>query len=146
MLPDSAFMTEGAKAAELWRYQEYLKYWEEQGFPVKGGVGWPDPEMLPWVEKINRIDGLCTLQSCSGHANKDKGHWAAGRLWLWMAREKWEAFQGLALDLAQEPTIERVASLYQPYGRVVIDLTFEGLACGTLEESMDIILKYLQSM
>ena len=33
----------------------------------QNGHGYPDPEILPLCDWINKHPGMCTLQSCTGH-------------------------------------------------------------------------------
>lgn len=75
------YLTQKAKARELAAFQELRK----KGAPAgnQAGRGYPDPDILPWCDRLNALEGLCTLQSCAGHTprNGDPGP-HPGHLWI----------------------------------------------------------------
>ncbi len=126
---------------------EELSYWRgllDQG--GAGGPGSPDRGMIPWCDRINAIDGICTLQSCSGHDDRENGIRSAGHLWLWLSAQKSSAFKKRAFELAQNATIERISTIYQPWGREVVQIEFRGAPEGQLESSGQTILAFLTSL
>lgn len=143
---DPPYLTPPLKEKELSDFYKKLEDWRKKGSPTGAGIGWPDPEILPWCEKINEIEGICTLQSCAGHPANKHDYIHPGQLWLWMTGEKSFAFEKVALDLAAEDGIETVRKLYQHYGRVIIDIVFKGQGTGDFDKTMSVILKYLQSI
>ena len=53
-----------------------LTVWREQQQTGAAGHGDPDPDMIPWCEKLNALPGVCTVQSCSGH--RENGYLRSG--------------------------------------------------------------------
>jgi hypothetical protein len=135
------YLNTDAKADELSHWQRVLA--ERAGV---AGVGNPDPEMVPWCERINAINGVCTLQSCAGHEHGEGGSRSSGHLWLWLAAEKAIAFQERAFELARHAAIERISTIYQPWGREVVQIEFRGTPDGQLESSGQAILAFLASL
>lgn len=135
------YLSMTGKAGELSCWRGLL---DERG--SAGGPGDPDPEMILWCDRINAIEGVCTLQSCAGHQNQKSGVRSAGHLWLWFSAEKTRNFQKRAFELAQNSTIERISTIYQPWGQEVVQIEFRGIPDGQLEDSGQIILAFLASL
>ncbi len=136
----SRYLTDRAKDRELAQWMEI------QYASPTSGPGIPDPEMIPWCERINAIKGICTLQSCAGHEHSESGSRSSGHLWLWFSAEKALVFQKRAFELARNATIERISTIYQPWGREVVQIEFRGAPEGQLESSGQTILAFLTSL
>jgi len=107
--------------------------------------GFPDPPMIPWCEKINRLEGICTVQSCGGHRRTD-GSIVSGHLWLRLSREVSERFDQTALGFAAQPGIEQVSRLYAPWGAEVAAVVFAAGDRTRLNRSMRVVLRYLRGI
>ena len=130
------YLTPNEKARELVSFSQIRETSPESG------PGIPDPEILPWCDRINAIEGICTLQSCAGHErNRSSGH-----LWVRLDEHKALRVQGNAFELAQCSTINRVSLIYQPWGQEVLQIEFRGTPDGQLENSMRAILSFLESL
>lgn len=102
-----------------------------------GGRGFPDPEIVPWVDRLNELPGVCTLQSCAGHATGN----SAG-LWIWLDRETAGRFDTQAFALSSMPGIEEVSRSYKAWGQEVVVVTFQGNERHLLAPSMAVILDF----
>lgn len=157
-------MTAAAKRAELasWEGAKLARQAAPpQGF--SGGYGYPDPEIYDYVDRINAMHRLCTLQSCAGHRCTsesccqlcaehglheglagDGEHVWNGQLWIWpdakMARWLYEHLP----QLAQVPRVEKVTLLFHVEGREILDLQFQGDGHYALDISMHAILEFLE--
>jgi len=142
--PPPRFLTPRAKAIELRVWRDAVRNWRKDEAPSKGGAGFPDPPIIPWCARLNRIPGVCTLQSCAGHR---QGRWrSAGRVWLWLTLELSRRFDERALQLAQQPEIERVYRVYSDWGQEVTAIEFRGEEWGRLDASMNVILRFFSSL
>ncbi len=130
------------------RKAEELAYWTRLvAEPVsEEGRGNPDPEIIPWCEKINSIPGICTLQSCAGHEYGEDGIRSAGHFWLWLSPEKAANFKQRAFELARNAAIERISTIYQPWGQEIALVEFRGIPDGQLEDSGRAITTFLASL
>lgn len=111
-----------------------------------GGRGYPDPDIVPWCDEINALEGVCTLQSCAGHVlpggERDPGH-----LWLWLSKPMSGAFDRTAHRLARHDRyIEDVARRYVSWGREVTSITFAGNERASLARSLRLILAFLRTL
>jgi len=108
----------------------------------------PDPEIELYLWKLNRICGLCTLQSCSGHRKTDardgSEYFTCGNLWLWLSEAMMEEFYKGAFELARNPCIERLRILFQAHGQEIVDIEFKGKESGALVESMRAIIDFFK--
>lgn len=78
---------------------------------VAGGYGWPDPSIHPWCDRLNVLDGVCTVSSCVGHLIINE-RYSDGHLWLRLS-EKVNVFLELAMPvLVEVPTITTLAKHY----------------------------------
>ena len=133
-----------------------LKLWEEkkkQSIPRGdlAGKGWPDPDIIPWCDKLNEIEGLCTLQSCAGHGNKmSNGELhvkSKGILWIWLSESMNKAFYGNVFNsLAKHELMERVRILFSDWGQEIIELSFKGNECNCLDKSINVILNFFKGL
>lgn len=112
-----------------------------------GGRGYPDDDIIPWCERLNAIPGVCTLQSCAGHAIADGGVSEPAHLWLWLDRETSAAFDSAVFTLATKTAfIERIGKFYMPWMQEVVTITFAGNERGLLHHSMCAILAFFESL
>lgn len=130
----------------------WLEYRSSHEIPEDaGGRGYPDPEVFPLTDQINNIDGVCTIQSCSGHISKDliEGEpclWN-GQLWLRLSEPMMHRAVACIYDLTYcRPNIERVQVIFDRDGDV-LDISFVGLNkdAASLEESGRIIVDFLKN-
>ena len=111
-----------------------------------GGQGFPDPDVIPWCDEINMLDGVCTVQSCAGHLGGQGGIASCGHLWLAMDRKRSAAFDSKAFGLSAQAGIERVCRIYAPWGQEIACIEFEGNERGRLAQSMHMIVSFLRSL
>lgn len=125
-----------------------------------GGHGYPDPEIYDWVDKLNALSRVCTLQSCAGHKctptlmcsscmrNEFDAAWPThtwnGQLWLWLDKPLSHWFHHNALTLAASPLIEKLTVLYHVEGREIVDIVFRGAGTDELDASMKQILSFFE--
>lgn len=119
------------------------------------GLGWPDLEIYELTDRLNAIDGLCTVQSCSGHPRARIREWSApGQLWIRLNEAQFQHTLAHVDELiARQPvTVQNgkpfcenqdhwsVSYLFERQDGV-LDLKFPGLDVGpeALAESSDII-------
>lgn len=139
-------MTPHLKTLELVGW-DAAKRAREEARPVGfvGGHGYPDPEIYDFVDSLNAIHRLCTLQSCAGHrcgdppdccslcvqegmvAPEQSEHVWNGQLWLWPDEKLGRWFLQNAPRLAALPNIEKVSVLWHVDGREIIDIQFKGM-------------------
>lgn len=82
------------------------------------GKGWPDPEIIPLCDELNRLPGVCTLQSCSGHGG-------GGHLWLWLDEATSAEFDRWGHVLARMPGIEAVSRKLTAWGQEITAVEFD---------------------
>lgn len=130
-----------------------------------GGHGYHDPPIFPHVDALNAIDGVCTLQSCSGHrctaashcswcaentditAGGDEGaHVSSGQLWLWLSGRMSRRFHQRVFYLAMQPLVEKVSVHYHVEGKEIVDLVFRGHGTGELDSAMRVIVPFFQEL
>ncbi len=105
-----------------------------------GGRGWPDPEIIPLCNALNKLPGVCTLQSCIGHPeNTCDRH---GNLWLWLDEAASLGFGCFGHVLARMPGIELVMKKYAEWGQEIIVVDFDGGS----EEACDSILIFFTAV
>lgn len=161
----SRYLTQDWKLVELKAWEAAKRERAEKpptGFT--GGLGYPDPEIYPFVDRLNRLHRLCTLQSCAGHrcvrgnscvycAASGAGavgewpedtHVMNGQLWLWPDAKLGPWFQQAAPGLAALPGIEKLSVFWHVEGREIIDIQFRGAGHGSLAESMGIVSAFFE--
>jgi len=141
----SRHLSPGSKRVELAEFDRY-----QVAYPTPlddpGGRGFPDPDILPWCDKLNALPGVCTLQSCAGHRHQD-GSLSSGQLWLWLSPDVAHAFHARAFELArQSPPIERLYTLYADWGQEIADVRFAGNERGLLAESMELVFAFFSDL
>ena len=115
---------------------------------LRGGTGGVDAAIVPWVDRVNAIRGVCTLQSCSGHRPSDSDNpevGTPGQLWMALSYPMATAINQRMYELVAAPTVIRVLTRYQPYGQDVLDVMFVGDDRGGLARSMTAIIEFLLS-
>lgn len=83
------------------------------------GKGWPDPEIIPLCDELNKLFGVCTLQSCSGHGG------GGGGLWLWLDEPTSRMFDLWGHVLANMQGIEVVSRKYTAWGQEITAIDFD---------------------
>lgn len=118
-----------------------------------GGMGYPDPEIYDLCDRLNALDGICTMQSCAGHLHPDEepgdGAMWSGELWIATTRRIQMRVITRIRDLLQHDTyIERARLIFLPDSPDVIDIIFQGMNKGslTLATSSDIIYDFMKRM
>ncbi len=135
-MSDDRYLVNGQKQIELLEF--------ERGRDLSP----PDQEIEPYLLELNRLPGLCTLQSCSGHVEEDARdgteYISCGNLWLWLSKAMTKRFYGTAFKLVQRPEIEKLSILFQGYGREIVSITFQGAGHGKLAVAMAIIIEFFK--
>lgn len=138
-----AFSLEKAEIIERW--DERKRTLAAPG--VKGGLGYVDPDIVPLCDGLNRLPGVCTLQSCAGHsAEGSDGPVYPGKLWLRLGPEIRGRFEAASRELAADALVERVGKIYWEDGKETVTLTFKGNESGYLAESSGVILKFFEKL
>lgn len=111
---------------------------EEKG-EVLAGSSWDllDPGLRSWLDRINALPGLVTVQSCGGHRKGEL--MTSGHLWVRMTKEATSRFEEMALELAAYDCIEDVGRHYKSWGQEVVEIIFQGAERGRLHESQQVI-------
>lgn len=128
---------------------EVLAGWRQQCAAAAGdcGAGFPDQLIIPWCEKLNSIEGLCTVQSCAGHGPDAHGYRFCGHLWLRLSAPMMQRFieEGAALAADREH-IERAGLFYDASGGQIAVIEFAGAEQGKLEESVESIYQFFRAL
>ncbi len=139
-------LTREAKRRELERWARLrTEHIDAPGVPDPSQPGHADPDVYPLCDRLNALTGVCTIQSCAGHA-LDDGWLRTGHLWLWLDAATAEKFDRQAWALATAPSIERVARLYLPSGQEISCIEFAGNERGLLKDSSDTIATFFASL
>lgn len=125
-----------------------------------GGHGYPDPDIYTWVDKLNGLSRVCTLQSCAGHVctldsmcgyceslvggPPHETHVMNAQLWLWLDARLAVWFYQHVPRLAALTCIEKVSVLWHVEGREIVDIVFKGAGTGDLDTSMRAIVKFFE--
>ena len=111
----------------------------------------PDPgyrilrSFLGVRERLNAIEGLCTVQSCTGHTDAE-GFRSSGHLWLKLSAPMMREFIDSACELAaNDDCIERVGLTFTPNCSYAV-VEFAGMERGKLGESMTAIVDYFREL
>ena len=74
-----------------------------------GGSGFPDDAIISLCDQLNELEGICTLQSCSGHPRSSTQRWASpGQLHVWLDERRFVRFLSVADGVARMPLIDDV--------------------------------------
>jgi len=134
-----------------------LKYWEQvkrdRPADAKDGYGFPDPPIYDLCDRLNAIEGVCTVQSCAGHrmaaADGSGEYQHVGKLWLRLSEPLALRFYERAPELASVyPTIQRVFVFWHESGEEVVDVLFQGLNVSeeAFDESSKLIADFFSSL
>jgi tRNA(Phe) wybutosine-synthesizing methylase Tyw3 len=107
-----------------------------------GGSGRVDPDVVPWCDLINRIPGICTIQSCAGHRSGKFMH--SGHLWLRLSKKKSASFDRKAFELSSWNEIESVSRVYSSQGQEITVIAFAGNERGLFDQSMRLVHRFLE--
>ena len=139
-----AFSIEKAGILESW--DERKKTLMRQ-HGAKGGYGYVDPEIVPLCDALNKLTGVCTLQSCAGHsATESDGPIYPGQLWLRLNQRMAQRFEEHAHRLAAAPAIDRVGKIYWENGKETVTIDFKGDETGLLAESSSTVLGFFSAL
>lgn len=150
VVKDTRYLTPEGKVAEL-------EYWRSaQRTSVRppgdaGGHGFVDPEIVPWCDVLNAIDGVCTLQSCCGHrtpsADGEGDHVWNGQVWLWLSEPLAMAVYKHIGSLGRSALFDSVALLFgKGQGeREVLDVTFVPKP-GNMDRAMKALADFLRTV
>ena len=111
--------------------------------------GMPDLEVLPLVDYLNSLPGICTVQSCSGHhltEHMSEGGIKPGLLWIRLdihaARES-----NLHIDeLLQHREIEAISLLFKRWSGPVVEILFHGKERKAFPTSERILKKFFSKI
>jgi len=112
--------------------------------------GTPDPEIYGLVDRLNEIEGVCVIQSCSGHKSSERK--AEGRtfkraiLWLRVEERLLRAFEGLASRLYSSPLVDEVCVRYGREVGPVIEVIFDGKESGRLGRSRRHLISFFNEL
>lgn len=78
---------------------------------ARGGFDWPDPPIFPYTDRLNVLEGICTVSSCMGHLLEEDLYYD-GHLWFRLSQKNTKLFEKYAIELAR---MDRVTSLRKSY-------------------------------
>lgn len=159
------YLTSAEKARMV---AEWLAY-REGPFPEapeqRGGMGYPDPEVFDLTDRLNAIDGVCTVGSCSGHKHDftDPEEIARDTLWcgavsLRLSEPMMHRFMRDVEQLTRWNLYIDSACVWFGAGGDRVDIQFAGLNGGTqhgssgesptqvLSTSSEIIVSFFTSL
>lgn len=117
------------------------------------GRGWPDPDVFELTDRLNALEGVCTMQSCSGHPQQEvaPGAWSVfvGFLWLRLSEAMFTAFIERAPHLAADPNVEQVGVMWGAEAtRPVVQILFHGLDKDeeTFQLTSDVIVGFFEGL
>jgi hypothetical protein len=162
-------MTFEEKEKELAQWEfEKKKYAADPPLGFHGGHGYPDPEIYAFVDRLNALSRIATLQSCAGHrctpesmcdfcavermnaeredgSKRDVGeHVWNGQLWLWPDEKLAAYVYRNASALAQQRGVEKCGLIWHVEGREIIDVQFRGAGHGELDASAKAIALFFE--
>lgn len=114
------------------------------------GSGFPDPAVYALTDRLNAIDGICVVQSCSGHLHpgETQGMQAmwSGQLWLRVDESMAKAVTARAYELVARPQIEHVQRIFHESWGDLIDVIFDGMNRGRerFNESAEAIASFFE--
>lgn len=80
---------------------------------LMGGFDWPDPPIFPYTDRINALDGICTLSSCVGHQwVTEIDVFSDGHLWFRLSEKNSKIFEKHVIELAREPSVTTLRKSY----------------------------------
>lgn len=143
-VPPSRYLSDVRKREILDAWHAYRLQLAPPG--KEGGHGYQDPAISPWCDRLNALPGVCTIQSCSGHAFPD-GSRTSAHLWVRLNSPLAALFHQEAFGLASDTRhVERLATIYEPMDGEIVEVIFVGSERNQLEESMIRILEFFRSL
>lgn len=143
----SLFLTAAEKRRRLTGWQEYRNTPLPEG--ELAGRGYPDAAIYSLTDRLNRLLGICTIQSCSGHPETEWEGVYPGSLWLRLSEPVFTAFIQRVDTLVAHLRIEQAAILWgrEREGHVV-EITFEGLNKGAVElmQASEVIIDFFTDL
>lgn len=149
------FLTEAEKDGEIASFEAYKLLpgiWRRDHPDDHGGSGRVDHEVLPLVDALNALEGVCTVQSCCGHRwpvgdehNSEYVH--NGQLWLRLGEDVACAFDTNVGDLLKHEVIVHVQKLYayqtmtEPHE--VFDVQWKD---GCMDEAQGVIVEFFEGL
>lgn len=119
---------------------------------MTGGLGYPDPDIYNLVDALNMIDGICVMQSCSGHLHPgekpgENAMWS-GELWIAMSAMTRTAYVASIHRLLLYNCIEMARLIFLRDHQDVASIIFDGLnKCqDDFEYSQHCILKFFREI
>lgn len=76
-------------------------------------------------DALNKLSGVCTLQSCTGHVVEGRDCYN-GNLWLWLDEAASLVLGCFGHVLARMHGIESVTKKYAEWGQEIIVINFDG--------------------
>jgi len=150
----SKFLTQKEKKAEL----TTLRALYRTAVPgdAKAGQGFLDAEMIPFLEQINELRGVCTLESCAGHPHSEQSSdpdtvsvLSCGYLQLRFYQGLMAKFRSRSGELVNSDFIESVSIKFFPDEdgdtKEIAFIEFKGRERDLLNESMNFIVTFLKS-
>ena len=110
-----------------------------------------DEGLEEFIMNINKLPGVTTLQSCSGHKQGEDGRPCNGEVWVLLSPSVERIFEGEVDEFTRHPCIESVAKLYgrgDAPGFHPISIEFRGLNWSPewLTESLDVIYNFFRKI
>ncbi len=155
VLQEQRYLTRAEKIRELKSFEDYKcipGIWRRDHSDDPGGRGRVDHEVLPLVDDLNTLDGVCTIQSCCGHrwpANDGYGgeHFMRGQLWLRLTERLMGAIDQRVGELLAHDVIVHVQRLYsfQEQGEPhdVLDVQWHE---DRMDEAREVISSFFRSL
>lgn len=109
-----------------------------------------DSGILPFLEKLNAISGLVTLQSCIGHWKNDystgEKYLQPTSFWLRLNESMAQLFYRNAFKLRSLPGIDDVSIRFQPYGHEIVDIVFDSDGTEAFENTCLSVLHFFKQL
>ncbi len=141
------------RTAEWVEKRERFKSYGLRADEDTAGTGYPDPAIYELTDRLNKLEGICTVQSCSGHprlGGDAKRKWSApGQLWLRLDKHMFDRFIHHAQKFVGYEEIEEVVIRW---GREregpIVEINFKGLDVSvvSLSKSSDLIVEWMEGL
>ena len=113
---DNQFLLADSKKRIVTEWERMKEQWR---MGVICGSGSPDADIILWCDQINKLPGICTLQSCVGHET-------TAHLWLWLDEQRSREFDKWGYVLARMRGVETVNRKYGSWGQEITVIEFDG--------------------
>jgi len=153
----SRFLTPEEKRDHLDTWRRLRADFEHQRRDLEGeflgGRGYPDLAVYELTDRLNAIDGVCTVQSCAGHRqlapsdDAEERVWN-GQVWLRLSEVMMEWFLRSVYTLSSTSEIERVQLIFDRWGGDVVDIVFQGMNKGPVQlaRSSDLVVWFFEGL